>query len=84
MPHKLKDLIRSGKLRTGTRLHHPARIHRERAVEALVVHEGIKLGGTVFTTPSAAAEFITRGAVNGWVFWKLPDGSHLGSLRSGT
>jgi hypothetical protein len=32
---------------------------------------GFKLGGTVYSSPSAAAKSITNGEVNGWKFWKI-------------
>jgi hypothetical protein len=32
-----------------------------------------RVGATNFSTPSAAAKFITKNEVNGWVFWKIDD-----------
>lgn len=67
----LLDLIRSGRLAVGTTLYHPARRHRERGVEAVVEVGGIRIGNKVYTSPSAAAEAITGGPVNGWIFWRI-------------
>lgn len=79
---RLDDLVAIGSLALGTKLHHPARRHRDRAVEAIVVRGGLKLGSRTFATPSAAAREVTGSPVDGWLWWKLPNGSPLGSLRS--
>jgi hypothetical protein len=39
------------------------------------------MGGRNFATPSAAAKEVTGKPVDGWLFWKLPDGRSLDSLR---
>jgi hypothetical protein len=82
MPDHLLELIRTGRLRAGTKLHHRSRRHAERNVEATVVSGGIKLRGRVFDSPSGAARFITGAPVDGWTFWRLPDGSYLNELRT--
>jgi site-specific DNA-methyltransferase (adenine-specific) len=75
------DLVSSGQLVVGTKLHHPARIHTDRSVTASVVTDGMRMGGRNFATPSAAAKEVTGKPVDGWLFWKLPDGRSLDSLR---
>lgn len=78
----LKDLIAAGRLRVGTQLHHPARRHPERAAEAEVVRDGLRVRGQTYPTPSGAAKAVNGGKpVQGWLFWKLPDGRHLDALR---
>jgi hypothetical protein len=83
MAENLLQLITSGKLRGGTTLHHHGRQHALRAVTATVVANGISFGGRTYSSPSAAAKAITGRPVDGWIFWKLPTGEQLGSLRSG-
>jgi RAMA domain-containing protein len=80
---QLLDLIRAGKLSTGINLHHVGRRRRDfRDVQAEVVSQGLKVRGRVYSTPSAAAVSVTGKPVDGWLFWKLPDGRNLGSLRT--
>jgi RAMA domain-containing protein len=81
MVKTLRDLIDSGALSPGTKLHHPFRNHV--LAEAVVVKGGIEVQGRVYGSPSAAAKSLTGKAVQGWLFWKLPDGRPLNSLRSG-
>jgi len=83
MAENLLSLIASGKLSSGTQLHHQGRLHAERTVTATVTKNGINFGGRTFTSPSAAARAITGGPVDGWLFWKLPSGQPLGTLRAG-
>jgi hypothetical protein len=64
-------------------LHHTSHRFRDREVEAQVVAGGIRLHTTIYATPSAAARAVTGKPVDGWAFWKLPDGAYLDSLRSG-
>ena len=78
----LIELIALGRLKRGTVLYHKARVrHPERNVTATVTDGGLMVGGRVFSTPSAAARFITKKPVDGWMFWRLPSGEALGSLR---
>lgn len=78
----LQNLISAGKLPKGTVLTHTPRRYAEREAKATVVDQGIRLGTRVYSTPSAAAKAITGKPVDGWLFWRLPDGRHLGDLRS--
>jgi hypothetical protein len=80
----LRNLIRSGKLSIGTTLAHKGRQRSDRDVSATVVEGGLRLRGQVYATPSGAAKAVTRTPVNGWAFWRLPDGRHLYSLRPST
>ena len=83
MADNLLALITSGKLRPGAELHHTGRGLSDRTVTATVAENGIRFRGRAFTTPSAAAKVVTGRPVDGWIFWKLPSGEPLGSLRSG-
>lgn len=84
MPTKdLLQLIESRQLPVGTKLHHQGRGYRDRTVSAEIVRGGIEYGGRVYTTPSAAAKSITGKPVDGWAFWRLPDGQRLDALRPG-
>lgn len=79
---ELLALISSGRLAVGVTLFHQARRHRDRNVTATVVKEGLRVRSEVYGTPSAAARAITRKPVDGWIFWRLPNGQRLDSLRS--
>lgn len=81
MSTQLKDLIRTGRLPIGTKLHHKAHRYPERSVEAVVLAGGIKVGTKVYDTPSAAARSITGNRTDGWLFWRLPTKALLTSLR---
>ena len=81
MAENLLQLITSGKLPSGTTLHHQGRQHATRTVTATVVADGIRYSGRTYSSPSAAARTITGRPVDGWIFWKLPSGELLGSLR---
>lgn len=83
MAEDLLSLIRSAKLRSGTTLHHQRRRRGERAVTARVVEDGIHFSGRTYSSPSAAAKAITGRPVDGWIFWKLPSGEPLTTLRTG-
>jgi hypothetical protein len=83
MSDTLRLLISSGALAPGTKLHHAFHSHALGKVEAVVVKGGIEFRGKLYTTPSAAARTVTGKAVQGWAFWKLPNGQALGALRSG-
>jgi hypothetical protein len=75
-------LVRLGKLKVGTRLHHLARGRPELNVEATVEANGIVLNGEFFTTPSAAARSVTGQPTDGYLFWRLPSGKQLSDLRN--
>jgi len=76
---ELRDLILHGRLKIGTALTHPGRAYPD--AHAIVVEGGIKVRNSVYTTPSAAARAITGRPVDGWGFWRLPNGERLDSLR---
>lgn len=84
MVDDLRSLILIGKLPEGTTLYHQARRYSDRNVEGKVMKEGLKVGTTTYSTPSAAARSITGRPVDGWAFWRLPDGRRLDALRPGT
>lgn len=66
----------------GTKLSHPSRLHKDREVTASVNRQGIAVRGRTYATPSAAAKAVTGKPVDGWHFWKLPDGQPLDKLRT--
>jgi hypothetical protein len=78
---RLQTLIRAGTLPVGTGLHHVLKRSPGRGVTATVVEGGIQLGDQVHASPSGAARSVIGTAVNGWNFWRLPDGRHLNELR---
>ena len=82
MAEDLISLIRSGKLRVGTILLHRGRSGGYTDATATVVEGGLRMGGRIFSTPSGAARAITGKPVDGWIFWRMPDGDPLDSLRS--
>ena len=82
MTEDLLTLIRTGRLKEGTVVHHQSRRDQARNVTATVVRGGIRLEGAVYPTPSGAAKAITGAPVDGWAFWKLPNGERLDSLRT--
>jgi hypothetical protein len=84
MAENLMRLITKGKLPLGTTLHHQGRGDRyaSRTVTATVTEGGIRFEGRTYTSPSGAARAITGGKVDGWIFWKLPSGEQLGTLRT--
>jgi hypothetical protein len=78
----LLGLIATGRLRVGTTLHHRGRQSSGRnGLEATVVKDGIRFDGRVYRTPSAAAKSVTGKPVDGWNFWRTPDGKQLSELR---
>ncbi len=83
MAEDLISLIRSGRLAVGTTVVHGSRGGSANAATATVVQEGLRLRGRVYSTPSGAARAITGKPVDGWIFWRLPGGETLDSLRSG-
>jgi hypothetical protein len=78
----LLELIGQGRLALDMRLHHKGRI-ADRNVVATVVAGGLRVKTRTFATPSAAAKAVTGGEVDGWAFWRLPDGRRLDALRPG-
>jgi hypothetical protein len=82
MAENLLSLIMSGKLPSGTTLHHRDRRDAARTVTATVAENGIRFGGHTYLSPSGAARAITDHPVNGWLFWKLPSGKSLSTLRT--
>ena len=82
MTDNLQSLIRSGKLAAGTTLHHEGRQHPSRTVTATVTEDGIRFKGRIYLSPSAAARAVTSQPVDGWLFWKLPSGKALDTLRT--
>lgn len=77
----LSELIENGRLPLGTRLVHRAR-SRDRDVTGVVTAEGIRVGNTVYASPSGAAKVMKGVAANGWVWWRLESsGEPLASLR---
>lgn len=52
--------------------------------QAVITPEGaLELGGVIYEYPSGAGKAASGTSVNGWYFWRLPDGSRLISLREG-
>jgi Restriction Enzyme Adenine Methylase Associated len=78
----LLQLISSGRIVIGTRLYHPTRSRGEFASEGEIVANGLRVGDTVYRTPSAAAVAVTGAATNGWLFWRVrPSDKPLALLR---
>ena len=75
--------IRDGRLPVGTQLNHRLSRSSGETVTAVVVEDGLRIGKRTFQTPSGAARSITGKPVDGWKFWRLPNGSRLDSLRAG-
>jgi hypothetical protein len=82
MAENLLQLITSGRLPSGTALHHRGFRHADHTVRATVVENGILFDGHTYSSPSGAARSITGSEVNGWTFWKLPSGKPLATLRT--
>lgn len=84
MAQTLLDLIRRGSLAQGTELTHLGVVDGRRSVTAVaeVVGDGLRVKTRTFSSPSAAAKAITGRPVDGWLFWRLPGGAYLASLRS--
>lgn len=78
---KIKDLINSGKLQVGAKL---TMKKHGKIITALVTSEGLikTSDGQLHKSPSGAARSFNGGKpIDGWLAWKLEDGSKLGSLR---
>ena len=77
----IKDLIDSGKLKVGANL---TMKKHGKIISALVTQEGFlkTSDGQLHKSPSGAARSFNGGKpIDGWLAWKLEDGSKLGSLR---
>jgi hypothetical protein len=77
----IKDLIESGKLQAGASL---SMKKHGKVISAVVTAEGfIKTSdGQLHKSPSGAARSFNGGKpIDGWLAWKLEDGSKLDSLR---
>ena len=78
----LNQLVRSGRLKTGAVLYHDPRRNPDRAAEATVQSDGVRLRGKTYRSLSTAARAITGYAVNGWTLWKEKgSGQTLDTLR---
>jgi len=76
----VQRLLASGLLEPGTKLQ--ARPGPWGEHYAQVLDNGdLSLNGASFTSPSAAGHHLRKGATNGWLFWRLPDGRPLADLR---
>jgi hypothetical protein len=82
MAEDLLSLISAGKIEVGTVLYHAGRQDRTRAVTAVVVDRGLRVRGQIYPTPSAAAKVFAGRPVDGWIFWRLPNGELLDAMRS--
>ena len=77
----IKDLIDNGKIQVGANL---TMKKHGKIIAASVTQEGfIKTSdGRLHKSPSGAARSCNGGKpIDGWLAWKLEDGSKLGSLR---
>ena len=79
----LAELVSSGWLDAGVRLRATAKAYTD--AEAAIAQDGrVYIGEAAFDTPSAAARFLTRTEVNGWLFWRIHDSQKtLADVRSG-
>lgn len=77
----LQDLVAAGDLAVGSVL---SGRHRGETFTVRIAGDGRpQSGGQTFDSLSQAARELTgQSAVNGWKFWKLPDGRSVGELRS--
>ena len=82
MADDLASLIRSGRLPVGLKLVHRSRGGRWAEATATVSKLGLLVNGLMYSTPSGAARVYTGKPVDGWLYWRLPDGKPLDSLRS--
>jgi Restriction Enzyme Adenine Methylase Associated len=79
MAEDLLSLIKSGRLQAGITLHHTGPRYTG---YASVAEDGLRVGGRTYNTPTGAAKAITSREVDGWLFWKLPSGEALDTLRT--
>lgn len=76
----LRDLVASGHLPVGTIL--TAREGNYEGRAATVTADGLlEMDGKTYDTPSGAGKEVLGRAVNGWTFWRLPDGGKLIDVR---
>ena len=77
----INDLIVSGKIEVGAKL---TMKKKGKIISAVVTSDGfIKTSdGQIHKSPSGAARAFNDGKpIDGWLVWKLENGSKLGSLR---
>jgi Restriction Enzyme Adenine Methylase Associated len=82
MADDLVSLISSGRLPVGVKLSHRGRPAELQDITATVTELGLRAKGHVYSTPSGAAKAYTGKPVDGWIYWRLPNGEPLDSLRS--
>ncbi len=76
----LRELVAAGSLPAGTPLR--AREGVAGGHIATVLANGLlELSGKEYDTPSGAGKAVLGRAVNGWAFWRLPDGRRLVDIR---
>ena len=76
----LRDLVASGHLPVGTVL--AAREGNYEGRAATVTADGLlEMDGKTYDTPSGAGKEVLGRAVNGWTFWRLPNGGRLMDVR---
>jgi len=75
----LRTLIADGTLPVGTKLTHQGRAG---LAVAVVVGDGLRVGDHTYLSASDAANAASHSHVNGWEYWKMPDGQPLGWLRN--
>ena len=76
----LRDLVASGYLAVGTVL--IAREGTSGGRFATVTADGqLEMDGKTYDTPSGAGKEVLGRAVNGWAFWRLPEGGKLADVR---
>ena len=76
----LRQLVAAGTLTVGTVLQ--ARDGVGEGHTARVLADGqLELDGVQYETPSGAGKAVLGRAVNGWNFWRLPDGRRLMDVR---
>ncbi|TQM61724.1 DUF4268 domain-containing protein [Humibacillus xanthopallidus] len=76
----LRDLVATGHLPVGTIL--TAREGNYEGRSATVTSDGLlEMDGKTYDTPSGAGKEVLGRAVNGWTFWRLPDGGKLMDAR---
>jgi len=76
----IEHLLAAGLLQPGQTLEARASAHR--GTQCVVQPNGtLLLGGTIFTSPSAAGHHLQHRATNGWYFWGTADGRRLRDVR---
>ena len=77
----IKDLIDNGKIEAGSKLFMKK---KGQVITAIVTSQGFikTLDGKLHKSPSGAARSFNQGKpIDGWLVWKLEDGTKLNSLR---